>query len=87
MPECVAEYEKRALHLHQLVLHVPGFVSSEAYFDVKNRNDRYVMVSFNSVHSWNRWHKSDARREASTEMMQMLEEPEKITILEAVIRK
>ena len=87
MPECLKEYEKRALQMQQLVFHASGFIASEAFFNARDHNHRYVIVSFDNEHNWYQWYKSDTRQEAIAEMMQMLEEPEKITIIEAVTRK
>lgn len=87
MPECIAEYERRAIQIQQLVLHVNGFITSEAFFNVRDPNHRYVIVSFDNEHNWHQWYKSDTRQDAIAEMMQMLEEPEKITIIETVTRQ
>ncbi len=86
MPECIEQYEKRALQANQVVFNATGFISSEALINTRDPNHRYVVVNFDNIHNWNQWHKSDKRKEAVAEMMQMLEEPEKISVLEFLIR-
>lgn len=86
MPECIEQYEKNVLDVHQIIFEVTGFISHEALINIRDPNHRYVIVNFDNIHNWTQWYKSDKRQEAVAEIMQMLEEPEKISILEYLIR-
>lgn len=86
MPECQEQYDIKAMNALQLILRATGFLSSESLQDYKKPERRFVMINFDNMHNWNLWYKSDTRKQALGEMMQMLEEPEKITILQPQTR-
>ena len=81
MPECQEQYDKKAMETLQLIFRATGFMSSESLQDAKEPHHRYVMVNFDNIHNWNQWYRSEIRKNAVAELLQMLEEPEKITIL------
>ncbi len=81
MPECIEQYDKKSTEALQVIFRATGFISSESLQDTREPNHRYLMINFDNIYNWNRWYKSETRRNAVAEMLQMLEEPEKITIL------
>ena len=86
MPECQEQYDIKAMEALQLILRATGFLSSESLQDYKNPERRYIMINFDNMHNWHQWYRSNTRKQALGEMMQMLEEPEKITILKPQAR-
>lgn len=86
MAECIEEYEKRVIATNRLVFNEVGFISSEALVNTRDPNHRYTIVNFDNIHNWKQWYKSEKRAKSVAEIMQMLEEPERITILEYLAR-
>jgi len=64
------------------VVAAPGCISGESLKDANNAQRRFVMSKWNSVADWERWYRSDARRRVIAEITPMLEDREKITLLE-----
>jgi len=81
MPECIEQYDKKSMEALQVIFRATGFMSSESLQDTREPNRRYLMINFDNIYNWNRWYKSETRRNVVAQMLQMLEEPEKITIL------
>lgn len=86
MSECIEEYEKRALAINKVLFGEIGFISSEALLNNNDPNHRYVIVTFDNNHNWQQWYKSEKRKKGVAEIMQMLDEPEKIVVLEYIAR-
>ncbi len=86
MSECIEEYEKRAMTINKMLFSEIGFISTEALLNNHDANHRYIIVTFDNIHNWQQWYKSDKRRKAVAEIMQMLEEQEKIVVLEYIAR-
>ena len=82
IPEFQEQYDLYAMNALQLILRSSGFLSSEALQEYKHPERRYLVINFDNFYNWNQWYKSDTRKKALAEIMQMLEEPEKITILQ-----
>ncbi len=64
------------------VVQAPGCLSGESLVDTNNRRRRIVMSKWQSAEDWENWFRSDERRQVIAEIMPMLEDGEKITILE-----
>lgn len=75
-------YEAAARRIIQQAIQSPGFISGESFRDLERPNHRIVMVTWQNRHSWERWEKSEARRDSLNEFSPMLLEEEKITLLE-----
>ena len=76
-------YDETAKHMLQQTLVVPGFISGEAYTDMNDHNHRFLLCKWRSSHDWNRWLHSAERAELINQFSPILEQPEKITLLEA----
>ncbi|MEW6488289.1 MAG: antibiotic biosynthesis monooxygenase [Thermodesulfobacteriota bacterium] len=76
---------QQALRRTRLVaVQKPGYLSGESWRDADDPN-RYVVIStWTSRQAWDAWAASDARRVAMGEIRPMLQEPERITVLEPV---
>lgn len=64
------------------VVEAPGCISGESLKDANNANRRIVMSKWESIEDWETWFRSDARRRVIAEITPMLEDQEKITMLE-----
>ncbi len=64
------------------VIKAPGCISGESLKDANNANRRIVMSKWSSLEDWEAWYQSDARRRVISEITPMLEQREKITMLE-----
>lgn len=61
-----------------------GYISGESLQDHADPRHYYVISTWNSVRAWQEWEDSEARRRVMATIGPMLEEPEKITVLEPV---
>jgi heme-degrading monooxygenase HmoA len=64
------------------VVKAPGCISGESLKDANNASRRIVMSKWESIEDWQNWFQSDARRRVIAEITPMLEDGEKITMLE-----
>jgi len=64
------------------VVAAPGCISGESLKDANNANRRIVMSKWESMEDWQNWYQSDARRRVIAEITPMLEDGEKVTMLE-----
>mgnify|MGYP003627304454 CR=1 FL=1 len=64
------------------VIKAPGCISGESLKDKDNANRRIVMSKWESIEDWDNWFRSEARRQVVAEITPMLEDGEKITMLE-----
>jgi heme-degrading monooxygenase HmoA len=60
----------------------PGCISGESLKDRDRPNRRIVMSKWESLEDWENWFRSDARKTVVSEITPMLEDREKITMLE-----
>lgn len=86
MPECLEQYDMKSMEALHVIFRATGFMSIESLQDAHKPHHRYVMINFDNIYNWNRWYKSETRRNVIAEILQMLEEPEKITILKPLPR-
>lgn len=79
MESTYAETAKRTLHL---AFQAPGFVSGEAFSDTDNPRHRFVLSRWQSAQHWSAWFHSEARKEMMSELNLLLEDQEKVYLLE-----
>ena len=77
-----ATYERISHNTLHSAYHAPGFITGEAFKEVKNSHTRFVMSKWRSVQDWRLWYNSEDRRNMMNEINLLLSQPEKITILE-----
>lgn len=82
-PGLEPNYLEAIRHTLKAVLEAPGYISSESLTDVHHGNHRVIITNWTSISAWEQWQSSDARKQVVGEIAPVLEEPEKITILEA----
>lgn len=75
-------YEHASRSLLQRAVSVPGFISGETLVDAKDMNHRLTLCNWRSVADWDRWYHSDERKDMMNELTPMMDQDEKITILE-----
>ncbi|MDF1552607.1 MAG: antibiotic biosynthesis monooxygenase [Deferrisomatales bacterium] len=61
-----------------------GYISGESLHDAADPHHFYVISTWHSAAAWRAWQNSDSRRAVMAAIGPMLEEPEKITVLEPV---
>lgn len=66
----------------QQAVGAPGFISGETLVDAQDANHRLTLCNWRSVADWDRWYHSDHRKEMMSELAPMMDQEEKITILE-----
>lgn len=64
------------------VVAAPGCISGESLKDRDKPNRRIVMSKWQSLEDWESWYQSDARKTVIAEITPMLEDQERITMLE-----
>jgi quinol monooxygenase YgiN len=68
--------------LRREALHVPGYVSGETHRDLDDPRHFVVIATWRSREAWEAWSRSDKRRAIEDQIRPLLEEPEKVTVLE-----
>ncbi len=61
-----------------------GYISGETLRNTRNAHHYVVISTWNSRHDWQAWADSEARRQVMAKIAPMLEESEKVTVLEPV---
>ncbi len=80
--DMLSTYEETAKKtLHQAYQAI-GFINGETFADLQRPNHRYVLSKWRSVQDWQRWYHSETRREMMNQLSPLLNEPEKIALLE-----
>ncbi len=62
----------------------PGYISGESLRNAEDAHHFIVLSTWNTLDDWKAWAVSDARRQVMLKIGPMLEEPEKITVLEPI---
>ncbi|MDX1456114.1 MAG: antibiotic biosynthesis monooxygenase family protein [Marinobacter sp.] len=75
-------YETRSRKILQQAMSAPGFISGETLVDTADPNHRLTLANWRSVAHWDRWYRSETRKDLMTELTPMMDQDEKITILE-----
>lgn len=76
-----AAYEERSRRVLQQAVGAPGFISGETLVDATDPNHRLTLANWRSVSDWDQWYHSDLRKELMAEVVPMMDQDEKITIL------
>lgn len=58
-----------------------GFISGEAFHNIDDENHRFFWSKWRSAQDWQRWYRSNERRELIAAMKPILSQEEKITVL------
>jgi len=74
-------YENAARNTLQQAMQAHGFISGEALHDINNPCHRVVLATYRTIQDWQRWARSEERKEMMEAINPMLESEEKITIL------
>ncbi len=75
-------YEMAIRQVIQAAVNAPGFISGEAFADLQRPNHRVVIVTMRDLASWQVWHQSPERLATVAVIQPMLEDEERITLLE-----
>jgi len=59
-----------------------GFISGEAFADIKSEEHRFLLCKWSSAELWERWACSSERMETLAPIHAILTQPEKVTILD-----
>lgn len=76
-----AAYEERSRKILQQAVAAPGFISGETLVDASDPNHRLTLANWRSEADWDRWYRSQKRRDLLTEVQPMMDQDEKITVL------
>lgn len=76
-----AAYEERSRKILQQAVAAPGFISGETLVDANDPNHRLTLANWRSEADWDRWYRSEQRRDLLTEVQPMMDQDEKITVL------
>lgn len=63
------------------IMTAKGYISGASYTNVDNPNIRTIITDWDNVGCWNRWHKSQTRRNVNKTIYLMLKQDEKIKVL------
>lgn len=79
MTSTYEELARGALHRSYIA---PGFISGETFTDAHDSKVKYVFCKWRSEQDWLRWLESTERMEIMSSIAQVLQQPEKISVLE-----
>ncbi len=68
--------------IRQEAIHFPGYISGETWRDATNPHHHIVISTWHSKTDWDAWMASDGRARHHVKVDPLLDEPEKITVLE-----
>ena len=74
-------YEERSRRVLQQAVNAPGFISGESLVDSRDPNHRFALANWRSEAHWQRWLKSEERKNLMAELIPMMDREEVITIL------
>ena len=77
-----SNYEDTAKATLQQAVRADGFISGESLRDLNNPRHRIVLCKWRSAADWDRWFHSPERKEMMNKLNLMLEQEERITLLE-----
>ena len=75
-------YEVEVQRAMKAVMGATGFLSGTSYIDINHPNTRTIITEWNNLASWNRWFMSDLRRDTNYNLNQILEQEEKVKVLQ-----
>lgn len=86
-PEKVDDYHGLIRKAKNKASNVPGFLSGEIFNVLGNSNHIVVMSCWDTIEAWEIWAESEQRLELLEAMRPLLEDDEKVTILESTSLK
>lgn len=75
-------YEREARKVIQQTYQARGFICGETFHDIKRPNRRFVMSKWRSIQDWQAWKNSDKRRAIIDLLNPILDEPERVTVMQ-----
>ena len=75
-------YDSTIKRVVSKVIKAPGCIAGESLKDSKNSHRRIVMSKWESIEDWENWYRSAERKQVVAEISPLLEDGEKITMLE-----
>jgi antibiotic biosynthesis monooxygenase (ABM) superfamily enzyme len=75
-------YEEFSRALLQRAVTANGFISGETLVDAQDPNHRITLCNWRSVTDWHIWYHSEERKQLMNELSPLMDQSEKITILE-----
>lgn len=78
----LSTYEELARKAMQRTYKATGFLSAEGLIDTYDPNHRFILCKWRSELDWQRWSTSAERQEFTNQIAAILEEPERVTILQ-----
>jgi heme-degrading monooxygenase HmoA len=76
------DYRRTLVEMRNEAVRFPGYVEGESLRDPNNPQHNVVISSWRSLEDWERWVSSSIRERVLATISPMLEEPEKITVLQ-----
>lgn len=76
------DFHEALRQMRREALHRKGYISGESWRNAMNPNHLVVISSWISKNDWEAWVSSEARQKVLATIGPMLDEPEKITVLE-----
>ena len=80
----VETFHQTLREMRREAIHTPGNVSGESLRDTHDHHHYFVISTWNSPQAWQAWNASEGRQRVMARIGPMLEEPEKITVLELI---
>jgi heme-degrading monooxygenase HmoA len=74
-------YEERSRLILQRAVSAPGFISGETLANAHDPNHRLTLSNWRSEADWDRWFHSEERKNLLTELVPMMDQDEKVTVL------
>lgn len=75
-------YEKCVSEALQFISDAPGFVSGESLKDTHSPNHHVIISTWRSANAWQKWLGSEKRKFFMEQILPLLTDEEKLTILE-----
>lgn len=73
------ELARKAMHRTYVA---PGFIAGESFFDSDEPHRRFLLCKWRSRQDWKRWAGSHERMELVSRIAHILNEPERVVVLE-----
>ncbi len=80
----VEDYRRCLREMRLQAVHKEGYISGESLRDAADAHHFVVISTWRSRAAWDAWAGSEARRGVMLRIAPMLEEPERVTVLEPV---
>jgi len=75
-------YEREARKVIQQTYQARGFISGETFRDIKRPNRYFVMSKWRTLQDWQNWQQSEERRSIIDQLNPILDERERVTVLQ-----